>query len=98
MTNIINNRDDAKQKMLDLFLAENNSPIRSMKSFIAGFPDEYELFDNDLYNMAQELVDEGKLILVTITSPGEDKQSWLMPPGTIVGSNMGQVLVDTRVE
>jgi replication initiation and membrane attachment protein DnaB len=88
-------RKQLKRKMLKAFINENDS-TQSMKDFIAGFSDEYEPYDDELYNMAQELVDEGKLILVTMTDPEGQKQSWLMPPGTIVGSSVN-ACADTQV-
>jgi len=63
-------REEAKEIMLTYF-EENVIICKTMVSFCAGFPDEFEPFDEELYDMVEELANEGKLKIFNFEVSGE---------------------------
>ena len=76
-------REEAKTRMLNAFL-DNDIEGKSIVSFVAGFPDDFEPFDDELYDMMRELAQEGKLTLFKFAIPGREQVEMLFPPGTLV--------------
>jgi hypothetical protein len=74
-------REQAKQKMLFAF-NEAIIDCMTLKGFVAGFPDEYESFDNELYDMVRELAKEGELEIFKFNVPGENPVEVIFPKGT----------------
>jgi len=96
-------REEAKTNLLYQFINDNET-IKPMKSFICCLGSEYDNFDFDLYDMAHELVKEGKLVSVKIYIPdsyqlnetrGEkDLIEWILPPGSKVLSEDELIIRD----
>jgi len=81
-------REEAKERMLKAFL-DNIMYGETLTSFVAGFGDDFEPFDGELYNMMRELVSEGKLCMFKFNITEEHQYEsgiypveFLFPPGT----------------